>query len=72
MTEIDNVRIIKNAGETRRASVADRRLATPFTLLQHREGVMRMGNNRGAKALRFVVCLVTVLALAMAFAPKAC
>ena len=30
LTEIDNVRIIKNAGETRRASVADRRLATPF------------------------------------------
>ena len=30
MTEIDNVRIIKNAGETRRASVAGRRLATPF------------------------------------------
>ncbi len=72
MTEIDNVRIIKNAGETRRASVADRRLATPFTLLQHREGVMLMGNNRGAKALRFMVCLVIVLALAIAFAPKAC
>ena len=30
LTKIDNVRIIKNAGETRRASVADRRLATPF------------------------------------------
>ena len=72
LTEIDNVRIIKNAGETRRASVAGRRLATPFTLLQHREGVMRMGNNRGAKALRFVVCLAIVLALAIVFAPKAC
>ena len=59
-------------GNSRRSSVADRRLATPFTLLQHREGVMRMGNNRGAKALRFVVCLVIVLALAIAFAPKAC
>ena len=33
---------------------------------------MRMGNNRRAKALRFVVCLVIVLALAIAFAPKAC
>ena len=70
MTEIDNVRIIKNAGETRRASVAGRRLATPFT--QRREGVMLMGNNRGAKARRFAVCLVIVLALAIVFAPKAC
>lgn len=33
---------------------------------------MLMGNNRGAKALRFVVCLVIVLALAIVFAPKAC
>ena len=31
-----------------------------------------MGNNRGAKALRFAVCFVIGLALAMAFAPKAC
>ena len=31
-----------------------------------------MGNNRGVKALRFVVCLVIVLALAIAFAQKAC
>ena len=31
-----------------------------------------MGNNRGAKALRFVVCFVIGLAVAMAFAPKAC
>ena len=54
------------------ASVADRRLATPFTLLQHREGVMRMGNNRGTKALRFTICLVIVLAVAIALAPKAC
>lgn len=73
MTEIDTARIIKSAGNySRRASVADRRLATPFTLLQHREGVMRMGNNRGAKALRFAVCFVIVLAVAIALAPKAC
>ena len=49
------------------ASVADRRLATPLG-----KGVMLMGNNRGAKALRFVVCLVIVLAVAIALAPKAC
>ena len=54
------------------ASVADRRLATPFTLLQHREGVMRMGHKRGTKALRFTICLVIVLAVAIALAPKAC
>ena len=33
---------------------------------------MLMGNNRGAKALRFVVCLVIALALAIVFAPKVC
>ena len=38
----------------------------------YREGVMWMGNNRGVKALRFVVCLVIVLAVAIALAPKAC
>lgn len=31
-----------------------------------------MGNNRGAKALRFAICLVIALALAIVFAPKAC
>ena len=48
------------------------RQAVSHSLTLPREGVMLMGNNRGAKALRFVVCLVIVLALAIAFAPKAC
>ncbi len=31
-----------------------------------------MGNSRGAKALRFAICLAVVLALAIVFAPKVC
>ena len=41
-----------------------------FTLC--RKGVMRMGHKRGTKALRFTICLVIVLAVAIALAPKAC
>ena len=67
MTEIDNVRIIKNAGETRRASVAGRRLATPL-----RKGVMRMGHKGRVCALRFALCVIVVFLIAVALAPKAC
>ena len=31
-----------------------------------------MGNSRGAKALRFAICLAVILALAIVFAPKVC
>ena len=49
------------------ALLLHRRLATPL-----REGVMRMGAGRGKQFLRFLVCLLVVLAIAMYFAPKAC
>ena len=31
-----------------------------------------MGTGRGARALRLLVCIVAVLAIAVYFAPKAC
>ena len=31
-----------------------------------------MGNGRGARALRFAVCFITVLAVMLYIAPKAC
>lgn len=36
------------------------------------KGVMRMGNGRGARALRFVVMFLAVFALLVYIAPKAC
>ena len=68
MTKADTDRIIKSAGITPgRASVADRRLATPL-----RKGVMRMGHKGRVHALRFALCVVVIFMIAVALAPKAC
>lgn len=71
MTEIDTARIIKNAGKLP-AGVCCRQAVSHSLFTLCRKGVMRMGNNRGTKALRFTICLVIVLAVAIALAPKAC
>ena len=51
----------------RRTLLHKRRLATPL-----RKGVMRMGNGRGAKVLRYIVCFIIALALMLLTAQKAC
>ena len=49
------------------------RQAVSHSLTLHREGVMRMGHKGcGVRALRFVLCVVAALAVAIALAPKAC
>ena len=49
------------------------RQAVSHSLTLHREGVMRMGHKGcGVRALRFVICVVAALAVAIALAPKAC
>ena len=48
-------------------AVAEWRLATPL-----RKGVMRMGDGRWAKALRFLTCLLIILVVMVYISPKAC
>ena len=48
-------------------AVVLRRLATPL-----RKGVMQMGNGRRARALRFAMCFIVILAVMIYIAPKAC
>ena len=49
------------------------RQAVSHSLTLHREGVMRMGHKGyGARALRFVICVVAALAAAIILSPKAC
>ena len=48
-------------------AVVLRRLATPL-----RKGVMQMGNGRRARALRFAICFIVILAIMIYIAPKAC
>ncbi len=37
-----------------------------------RKGVMLMGNGRGAKALRFLVCFIITFLVLIYISPKAC
>jgi len=37
-----------------------------------RKGVMQMGNGRRARALRFAICFIVILAIMIYIAPKAC
>lgn len=48
-------------------AVVYRRSATSL-----RGEVMRMGNGRRAKALRFAVCFLMILAIMIYISPKAC
>ena len=52
--------------DTERALLHKRRLATSL-----RRGVRLMGNGRGTKVLRFLVCFIIVLFLMIATAQKA-
>ena len=68
--KIDNACII-SAGETRHGVCCRQVVSHSLTL--HREGVMRMGHKGyGARALRFVICVVAALAAAIILSLKAC
>ena len=43
-----------------------------FTVTIMRKGVMQMGNGRRARALRFAICFIVILAVMIYIAPKAC